>query len=107
MIVWSPNIADDPAADPVAGPHGAEATSDAGRLRYDEQETLISSLRGVPTRLRNAARQVPTGDIDEREVKVESSPHTAAGVGPVRGVQPHSHSGAFGCFEHIAGAECR
>ena len=42
--------------------------------------TLISTLRDVPTRLRNAARQVPTEDIDERNVEVDSSAHAAAGA---------------------------
>ncbi|WP_267895240.1 FdhF/YdeP family oxidoreductase [Nocardioides terrigena] len=42
--------------------------------------TLLSQLRDVPARLRNEARQVPTRDIDETEVEVESTAHAAAGV---------------------------
>ena len=42
--------------------------------------TLLSQLRDVPARLRNEARQVPTRDIDEAEVEVESTAHAAAGV---------------------------
>ena len=42
--------------------------------------TLLSQLRDVPARLRNESRQVPTRDIDETEVEVESTPHAAAGV---------------------------
>ncbi|QSR29587.1 hypothetical protein CFI00_03515 [Nocardioides sp. S5] len=42
--------------------------------------TLLSQLRDVPARLRNEARQVPTHDIDESEVEVESTAHAAAGV---------------------------
>ncbi len=42
--------------------------------------TLFSQLRDVPARLRNESRQVPTRDIDETEVEVESTAHAAAGV---------------------------
>ncbi len=42
--------------------------------------TLISTLKDVPARLRNAARQVPTEDIDESDVEVDSSAHAAAGA---------------------------
>ena len=42
--------------------------------------TLLSQLRDVPARLRNESRQVPTRDIDETEVEVESTAHAAAGV---------------------------
>ncbi len=42
--------------------------------------TLLSQLRDVPARLRNESRQVPTRDIDETKVEVESTPHAAAGV---------------------------
>ena len=42
--------------------------------------TLLSQLRDVPARLRNESRQVPTRDIDEAEVEVESTSHAAAGV---------------------------
>lgn len=45
-----------------------------------EPVTLLSQLRDVPARLRNESRQVPTRDIDEAEVEVESSPHAAAGL---------------------------
>lgn len=42
--------------------------------------TLLSQLRDVPARLRNESRQVPTRDIDETEVEVDSTSHAAAGV---------------------------
>ncbi|SEC98265.1 formate dehydrogenase major subunit [Nocardioides exalbidus] len=42
--------------------------------------TLLDALRDVPTRLRNAARQVPTDDIDERDLDIDSSAHAAAGA---------------------------
>ena len=42
--------------------------------------TLLSQLRDVPARLRNQARQVPTHDIDEQDVEVESTAHAAAGA---------------------------
>lgn len=42
--------------------------------------TLLSQLRDVPARLRNEARQVPTHDIDEDGVEVESTSHAAAGA---------------------------
>ena len=42
--------------------------------------TFLSQLRDVPARLRNESRQVPTRDVDEAEVEVESTAHAAAGV---------------------------
>ncbi len=45
--------------------------------------TLLSQLRDVPSRLRNEARQVPTRDIDESELQVDSAPHAAAGASAV------------------------
>jgi molybdopterin-dependent oxidoreductase alpha subunit len=42
--------------------------------------TLLSQLRDAPARLRNSARQVPEHDIDESQVEVESTAHSAAGM---------------------------
>ena len=54
--------------------------------------TLLSQLRDVPARLRNQARQVPTHDIDEDEVEVDSSAHAAAGATAVTAMPNGSSS---------------
>ena len=50
------------------------------RAGQDGAVTFLSQLRDVPARLRKESRQVPTDDIDESEVEVDSTAHAAAGV---------------------------